>query len=113
MKKIAVITALLLASTTVMADGRHGHYRSSGYGDMLVPMFIGGAIGYVIKGAQQPQTVIVQQPQVVQVQQPIQVIPQTRSIYVYPSNVTPPYGLTCQLGSVVVDGQVVTNQYCY
>lgn len=89
MKKL--IAALLLASTSTVAfaDGFHGGhyphggynhgyhgpiYRSgyhSGYGDILVPMAIGGVIGYAINEANRQPTVVYQQaPTVIYQQQP-------------------------------------------
>jgi len=58
------LLALLLASlsTTAFADGRYGHgYHGHGGGnDVLLPLIVGGTIGYIIA---QPRTVVVQQPQ--------------------------------------------------
>jgi hypothetical protein len=89
MKKILSVILLVTISNTVLADGRfdhhgsygrgyHGlraihqdHYYHNGYGanDILVPMVIGGIVGYVIRertqyNSQKP-IVIQQQPQVI------------------------------------------------
>jgi len=80
MKKIAVITLLLLTSTSVMAHGwqggyggyrgGYGHYENhynGGWGGFIGPALIGGVIGYELS---QPRTVY-QQPQVIYQQAPI------------------------------------------
>jgi hypothetical protein len=62
-----LITALILAtlSTTALADGRgHGHHGYRGNnsgGDVLIPLIVGGTIGYIIAQPRQ-QTVVAQQP---------------------------------------------------
>jgi len=97
MKKIALITALLLSSTSAFA-----------HGNWVGPALIGGIIGYEIgrpaQVYQQPQ-IIYQQPQVVYVQ--------PRQVIVIPANAPTPYGYRCELQSVYVNGQVVLNNYCY
>lgn len=81
-----LLALLLTVSFTVNADPlrgyveHHGHgYRGPVYvqqyhnstGDVLIPMVVGGVVGYALSNATQPKQVIVQQPQVVQqVQQP-------------------------------------------
>jgi hypothetical protein len=63
MKRILLVTLLATLSTNVLADGYYGHgYRGhgGGGGNVLLPLIIGGAVGYIIA---QPRTVVVQQPQ--------------------------------------------------
>ena len=73
MKKLLVI-ALLAASTTAMAHGPHGHWRShnGGWG-WVAPVIVGGVIGYEL--ARPPvytqPPVVVQQPPVVIQQNPV------------------------------------------
>ena len=80
MKKLTLLTVLLLVSTSALADGYRGGYRGGyerheyhggGYG-WVAPLAIGGLLGYEL--SRQP-TVIYQQPPVVYQQQP-QVIQQ-------------------------------------
>jgi hypothetical protein len=61
---------------------------------------------------QQPAPVIVAPPPVVY-QQPAPVYQQAPSqIYVYPTNVPIPPGMSCNLYSEMINGQVVTANYC-
>jgi hypothetical protein len=90
MKKL--LAALLLLPSLAFADGHFGgyhggyhdgyrgfnghgyptpyrinqghYYRGYGSSDILVPMVLGGVVGYAIRGAQEPQ-VVYQQPPVV------------------------------------------------
>lgn len=78
-----LLALLLTVSMTVNADPlrgyveHHGGYRGPVFvehyhnsaGDVLVPMVVGGVVGYMISNANQPKQVIVQQPQVVVPQQ--------------------------------------------
>ena len=67
MKKLLILITLLF-SVNAFAQymhwhSRHGPYRTSS--DLVVPLIIGGAIGYGLSRSQQyPNTVIVQQPSV-------------------------------------------------
>ena len=67
MKRVLVITALILASVPAMAQhrGYYGHRHNYGYygGGWVAPLILGGVAGYVI--TRQPDPVIVQQPPVV------------------------------------------------
>ena len=81
MSKLLAIL-LLTVSLTANADPLrgyveyHGGYHGPVYvqqyhnstGDVLIPMVIGGVVGYAISNASQPKQVVVQQPQVVQQQ---------------------------------------------
>lgn len=68
MKKFLTLITLLLISVSATAQhmywsSRYGPYRTSS--DIVVPLIIGGAIGYGISRSQQyPNTVIIQQPSV-------------------------------------------------
>lgn len=83
MKKFLAVLALVSVSTSALADGYHGRpypgyrppviheYRSyhSSTGDVLMPLILGGVVGYAIGNdgrQQQQQPVIIQQPQVIQ-----------------------------------------------
>lgn len=114
MKKLLIGLTLVSVASMALADGRggHGHYEprpdryySTG-GGWVAPLIIGGSIGYILSRPQ-PQ-VIVQQP-------PPVVVPQPQTIYVYPPNApviqTP--GMYCELHSEMVNGQVVTGNFCY
>ena len=39
--------------------------------------------------------------------------PEPQNVQVIPANAAPPLFKKCELRSVSIDGQVVTNQYCY
>jgi len=115
MKKIALITALLLASTSAFADrddyhrGYENHYHhthgGNGFGGFIGPALIGGIIGYEIGRPAQP-TVIYPAP-------PPVVYQQAQPVYVYPTNVPVPTGMYCELRSINYNGQIVTNNYCH
>ncbi len=63
MKRILLVTLLATLSTNVLAHGYYGyqgHDYHGGGGNILLPLIIGGAVGYIIA---QPRTVVVQQPQ--------------------------------------------------
>jgi len=69
MKKI-LIMLFVLSAFSAHADGRerhhHRHYyagNSSGGTDLLLPLIIGGVVGYQISRANEPQQVIIQKPQ--------------------------------------------------
>lgn len=71
--KILTISILTMLTTSAMAHGHHGHWRSvhSGGGwNWVAPVIIGGVIGYEISRppvvVQQPPVVIQQPPAVVQ-----------------------------------------------
>lgn len=82
MKKILAVLALIGVSTSALADGYHGHpyhgYRPpviheyhSSTGDVLLPMVIGGVVGYVIAQPKQQPVVVQQVPAGVNVNEPI------------------------------------------
>ena len=120
MKKIALITLLLLASTQVMAEGREGRGGYGGYrggyhgGGMgwVAPLAIGGLIGYELFRPS-PQIVYQQAPQIVYQQAPQVVYQQPSQMYVYPVNVPVPAGMHCELQSNNINGQIVTSNYCF
>ncbi len=58
MKQLLAVLALMLCCNTASA---HGYYYTNG-GDWVVPMVVGGVIGYVIKGQQQQRPLIINQP---------------------------------------------------
>jgi len=103
MKKILAAVALTLSiATPAMA---HGYYNN--YGGPWVPFGAGVIIGNVL--TQRPTYVYQQVP-------PPQVIySQPQTVYVYPSNapVIQAPGHTCELRSEMVNGQVVTGNFCY
>lgn len=121
MKKLILAVALSSVATLSLADGRHvedrryygnrdnHHYHQTGGGGWVTPLIIGGSIGYIL-GRPQPQ------PQVI-IQQPPQVIyqPPPQTIYVYPttSPVIQTPGMVCELRSEMMNGQVVTGNFCY
>lgn len=59
MKKLLLTLLLLSLSTTVFADGYHNRNYHSNGNDVLLPLIVGGTLGYIIA---QPRTVA-QQPQ--------------------------------------------------
>jgi hypothetical protein len=59
-----------------------------------------------------PPPVVYQQPPVV-VSPPPVVYQQPPTVYVYPTNVPIPPNMICNLHSEMVNGQVVTGNYCY
>ena len=120
MKRIIVALALFSVTSLSLADGRHyeerryyghesGRYYNTGGNGWVAPLIIGGSIGYIL-GRPQPQ------PQVI-IQQPPQVIyqPPPQTIYVYPttSPVIQTPGMVCELRSEMMNGQVVTGNFCY
>ena len=60
MKKALLILLLAICSTTVFANGYHNRGYYGNGNDVLLPLIVGGTLGYIIA---QPRTVIVQQPQ--------------------------------------------------
>lgn len=58
MKQLLAVLALALFCNTASA---HGYYYNNS-GDWVVPMVVGGVIGYVIKGQQQQRPLIINQP---------------------------------------------------
>ena len=113
MKKLVVSLVLCSLSSISMADGRFGggrpeHHHHTGGGGWMTPLIIGGSIGYIL-GRPQPQPqVIIQQPT-----PPVVMQPQT--VYVYPTTapVIQAPGMYCELRSEMVNGQVVTGNFCY
>jgi len=120
MKKIMTAILLVAISNTVLADGRfehhgghgggyHGpraihqdHYYHNGYGtsDVLVPMVIGGIVGYVIRDRTQPNT----QPPLVIQQQPQIIYQQPQTIY---------QSCTAWVETLDQYGNVVRTRTCY
>ena len=111
MKKLLIGLTLVSVASLAMADGRgggHGGYHNTG-GGWVTPLIIGGSIGYILGRPQpQPQVVIQQPPQVIYQQNP-------QTVYVYPPSapVIQTQGMYCELHSEVVNGQVVTGNFCY
>jgi len=99
MKKLILIACMML-TPAAFAGGGHYH-RTSGW---VGPALIGGVIGYAIS---QPRPVYAQ---------PVPVyVPQPQTVYVYPttSPVIPSPGQVCELRSEMINGQVVTGNFCY
>jgi hypothetical protein len=61
MKKLVLALMLATLSSTALANPYYRHSYNNG-GDVLLPLIIGGTLGYIIA---QPRTVV-QQPQVIQ-----------------------------------------------
>ena len=101
MKKILLALFLGLAAPAFA----HGH---GGYGGgPWIPFGVGVIVGNVL--TQRPTYVYQQVP-------PPQVIyTQPSTVYVYPTNapVIPSPGQVCELRSEMVNGQVVTGNFCY
>jgi hypothetical protein len=137
MKKIALVTALLLSSNVAMAydsymgeilggvaGGVIGNQIGGGSGK-VVTTAIGAVIGSQVGGRVEDNMRYNRQPygygygpQYMQPQQnygyaPQQQYYQPRQVVVVPSYVSPPLGYRCDLQSVYVNGQVLTSQYCY
>lgn len=60
MKKLLLASLLATLSTTAIADGYYNRNYHSNGNDVLLPLIVGGTLGYIIA---QPRTVVVQQPQ--------------------------------------------------
>jgi hypothetical protein len=81
MKRILLVTLLATLSTNVLADGHgyrgHDYHGGGGGNNILLPLIIGGAVGYIIA---QPRTVVVQPQQYVPVPS---YVPANEPIYHY------------------------------
>lgn len=108
MKKVMVAVALIgsLISTSAMAWGP----REQG--------ILAGAAGLwaiqQLNKAGQPQgerVIVQQQPQVIYQQPPV-IIHQPQVIYVYPTTAPIWNGARCELRSEMINGQVVTGNWC-
>jgi hypothetical protein len=111
MRKIIASLAVagaLVASPAMAGGGHHGGHHGGGFSPW-VPFIAGAGIVYF---ATRPQ-VVYAQPQVVY-QQP-QVVYQQVPAYSYPTQApviqTP--GTVCELKSEMINGQVVTGNFCY
>jgi hypothetical protein len=101
MKKLIAIMALAGFATTAIAQ-HHGHGHGGGWGyrgSWVGPAIIGGVIGYELSRPRYdpyyqypPQQVIIQQ--------------QPQIVYVQPTQV-------CEVKTEVINGQVVTGNFCY
>lgn len=118
MKKVILALALSAVAVSSFADGRRyedhryeghrsGEYHNTG-GGWVAPLIIGGSLGYILGRPQPPQVVVQQPPQVIYQ-------PQPQTVYVYPTNapVVQTPGMYCELRSEMVNGQVVTGNFCY
>ena len=129
MKKLALITALLLSSNVAMAydsymgellggvaGGVIGNQIGGGSG-RIVTTAIGAVIGSQVGGRVEDNMKYNRQPQYGYPQQqygnPQPQYQQARQIIIVPQNVPTPLGYRCELQSVYVNGQVVANNYCY
>ena len=84
MKK--VIISLILISNTAHAD-------VTAYAQFMGSILLGGAIATVIRGYDAPKP--------------------AGTIQIIPVGSSTPFGKTCELRSVMVNDQIVTNNYCY
>lgn len=100
MKKVIAVLLLIVGFTTTSANAH-------GQGNPWVPFGAGVIIGNIL--TQRPTYVYQQVP-------PPQVIySQPQTVYVYPSNagvIQMPWQ-TCELRSEMVNGQVITGNFCY
>ena len=129
MKKIALVTALLLSSGLVLADDSYmgeiiggvaggvvGNQIGGGKGK-VVTTAIGAVIGSQVGGRIEDNMRYNRQPRAYGYPQqygyPEQQYYQPRQVIVVPANVPTPLGYRCELQSVYVGGQVVLNNYCY
>ena len=114
MKKL--IASLIIAGSAVAIPAQAQHYHHGyrwGGGSWVAPAIIGGVIGYELNRPRYdpyyypPQQVIIQQPPVIY-QQP-------QVIYGAPTQapVMPMPGQVCELKSEMINGQVVTGNFCY
>lgn len=99
MKKIVAGLVVALCASTAMADGGYrGHHGfHGGGGNVLIPLVVGGLVGYGMSQAQRPQVIVQQQPVYVQPQ---------------PYYALPPQQY-CELRSEVVNGQIIQGNFCY
>lgn len=114
MKKLSVllVSLVLLSSTNAFAhpyNMGYGGYHGGGY-NWVVPMAIGGVIGYQLN--RQPTVVYQAAPQVVYTQ-PQVIYQQLPQIYVYPVGTPLPAGMQCELRTEYSNGAPVSNNYCH
>ena len=111
MKK--VLASLLIAgsiATPAMADGHHGggYYHTNG--SWVAPALIGGILGYSLSQPRYnppPVYVYPQQPQIIYQQpQVVYGVPTQAPVIQMP-------GQVCELKSEMINGQVVTGNFCY
>lgn len=84
MKK--VIISLLLISNSAYAD-------VTAHVQFIGSLLLGGAIATAIKNYENPKP--------------------SGTVQIIPAGSSTPVGKTCELRSVTVNGQVITNNYCY
>lgn len=111
---------MMFIPTVASAHGyehEYHHVHGGGGAGWIAPALIGGIVGYAI--AQPRPQVIYQQPQVIYTQPPVVyqqppvVYAQPKQVYAYPLNVPTPIGMTCEIRSDNVNGQIVTMNYCF
>jgi hypothetical protein len=108
MKKIALFTLIAgMLSTPAYAWGP----REQGILAGVAGLWVYQQLSRPPVAVYQQPPVVVAPPPVVYQQPPVVVAPPT--VYVYPTNVPIPPGMSCNLHSEMVNGQVVTGNYCY
>ena len=110
MKKLIASIIIAGSAIAIPAQAQHhghhgGYYRSGGGNGWVAPLIGGVIIGGVLS---QPRYVYPAPP-------PVYVYPQPQVVYGAPTTmpVIPAPGQVCELRSEMINGQVVTGNFCY